>query len=194
MHPQAPYPILSLVLCCKYTQCCLTHRQQLHSFLCPDIGANIRRVYNRAWNSGQQWADRKDRRGYSRPEQEPVCKVAHGVSKATVRRPTQLAWRILSEKQRETENSGGSWLISSCLNAMLNGKPLLVLDRWPDIMEAVSQEYESGIDAPETCRGRPWRSLLCAPGVKGKRPQLFSLMTSSYTGDKALVEGVFFLI
>lgn len=75
-------------------------------------------------------------------------------------------------------------------NVMLNGQPLLVLDQWPDIMEAVSQEDESGIDVPETRRGRPWRSLLCVPEVTGERPQLSSLLTSSYTSDKVLVGGV----
>lgn len=44
---------------------------------------------------------------------------------------------------------GGSRLISRCLNVMLNRKPLLVLELWHDIMEAVSQEDESGIDALE---------------------------------------------
>lgn len=32
---------------------------------------------------------------------------------------------------------------------MLNRKPLLAQKRWHDIMKAISQEYESGIDVPE---------------------------------------------
>lgn len=44
-------------------------------------------------------------------------------------------WRVLAHVQM--------------LNVMLSKKPLLVLEQWHDIMEAVSREDESGIDVPE---------------------------------------------
>lgn len=63
------------------------------------------------------------------------------------------------------QNSGGSWLIPRCLILMLNRKPLLDLEQGQDIMEAVSQEDESGIDVPEDLeRGTLEMAAVCSRG------------------------------
>ena len=84
--------------------------------------------------------------------------IVHGVARGRHNLATKPSWweaqhawngGIILESRERLQNSGESWLTSRCLILMLNRKPLLVLEQGHDIMEAVSQGDEWGIDVPE---------------------------------------------
>lgn len=86
----------------------------------------------------------------------------------------QHGWNgeLFLKSEGRWHNSGRFWLISRCRNLMPNRKPLLVLEQWPNIMEAVSQEDELGIDVPGDLQRETLEITALCSDVEGKRVQL----------------------